>query len=441
MYLSPDEGSTAANATEEPVDVAHVDLAALGRAAEQRGSGILYGLTEDGSNPPDEFLTGIGFRFQRAGGAQLDSPGGWVAGTYERRWASTLAQCRRTTALGGTFIMLVHDLYGADGTTIDRWPGDDGDWAGFEGFLDRLVSDVAAARVHPQWDLWNEPDLDMFWARSPQQYLDAWRLAYRRVRAAFPDAMVVGPSTAREPSQGDAWWNGFLDFVAANDVVPDVISWHEIGGEAHGQDPVASRAAVAAMLARRGLHPAAFQVNEYAEASQQQPGKSAWFLARLERAGIDGLRANWGSGAGLHDTLAGLLTRLGSGYKPLGEWFTYRCYASQQGRIATSRPGSAVDIFATLAEDHSEARLLLGNHAELTGAVAVDVAGLGAAIDMDTARVRVERIPHNDGLPIDGPIPTVDARVAVHDRERLTVTVNYANPHDAFFITLRLAGT
>src|ERR1035437_8994529 len=119
-----------------PIATVRADLSREVGPATQRASGILYGLTEDGANPPNAFLTDIGFRFERAGGAQLDSPGGWVAGRYERRWASTLAQYRRTVALGGTFIILVHDLYGADGTAIDRWPGDDGDFSDFERFLD-----------------------------------------------------------------------------------------------------------------------------------------------------------------------------------------------------------------------------------------------------------------------------------------------------------------
>jgi hypothetical protein len=332
--------------------------------------------------------------------------------------------------------MLVHDLYGADGTAISRWPGDDHDWSEFESFLDRLISDVAAAQLHPQWDLWNEPDLDLFWARPQPQYLDAWRIAYRRVRTAFPDAVIVGPSTAREPNHDDPWWNHYLDFIAANDVVPDIISWHEIGGQAHGQDPVASRAAVEAMLARRNLRRQVFQVNEYAEAWQQQPGQSAWFLARLERASVDGLRANWGTAQQLHNTLAGMLATRDSDYQPLGEWFTYRCYATQHGRIANSRPGAAIDVFATLADDHSEAKLLLGNHGELTGPVDVVVAGFAAAIGVETVDARVERIPHHEGRPIDGPVPTPHAHVAVHDNETLRITVDYTNPNDAYFITL-----
>jgi hypothetical protein len=420
-----------------------VDLSQELGVPTRRASGILYGLTEDGEGPPDAFLTGMGFRFERAGGAQLESPGGWVAGRYERRWASTVAQYRRTIALGGTFIILVHDLYGADGTTIDRWPGDQGDWSDFERFLDRLIEDVRVAGMTPQWDLWNEPDLDLFWARSAEQFCEAWGRVYRKVRAAFPDATIVGPSTNCEPSENDEWWNAYLDFVAANDVVPDIVSWHEIGGRAHGQDPVASRAAVEEMLARRGLRVRDLQVNEYAEASQQNPGQSAWFVARLERAQIDGLRANWGKGPDLHDNLASLLTHGRDGYAPLGDWFTYRSYAGQHGVVVASEPDGAIDVFATrLPDDGRQARLLLGNHGGTTGPVVVVVAGLQAA-GLQDPRVLVERIPHDDGRPIRGPVLVRSAKVDLKGPTAVTIVVDYADAHDAFAITLnsrRLGG-
>src|SRR4051794_10640109 len=49
-----------------------------------RASGWIYGMTEDASGPPDHFYTDVKFRYMRAGGAQLDSPGGWVSGRYDR---------------------------------------------------------------------------------------------------------------------------------------------------------------------------------------------------------------------------------------------------------------------------------------------------------------------------------------------------------------------
>lgn len=420
-----------------PIATLRVDLSREVGLPTQRASGILYGLTENGANPPDALLTGMGFRFERAGGAQLDSPGGWVAGHYERRWASTLAQYRRTIALGGDFIVLVHDLYGADGTAIDRWPGDGGDFSDFERFLDRMVEDAGVAGMTPQWDLWNEPDLELFWARSAGQFQQAWRLAYRKVRAAFPDATIVGPSTASEPSENDEWWNAYLDFVAANDAVPDILSWHEIGGRAHGQDPVASRSAVERMLVRRALRVRDYQVNEYAEASQQNPGQSAWFVARLERAKVDGLRANWGKGPDLHDNLASLLVHGPDGYAPLGDWFTYHSYAAQRGVVVASEPDGELDVFATrLPDDGREARLLLGNHGGVTGPVAVVVAGLQAA-GLQYPRVFVERIPHGYGRPIRGPVVVWDPKVDyLNVPNTVTIVLEYADARDAFAITL-----
>jgi hypothetical protein len=76
--------------------------------------------------------------FERAGGAQLNS-GGYATSVadYQTRWASTLAQYKRTAALGGVFILLPHDLWGADGTTSQSFPGDNGDWTTFDNCLTR----------------------------------------------------------------------------------------------------------------------------------------------------------------------------------------------------------------------------------------------------------------------------------------------------------------
>jgi hypothetical protein len=414
------------------VPTLHVDLGRELGPAGRRAAGILYGLTEDGSNPPDEYLEGLGLRYVRAGGAQLDVSGGWVNGRYERRWAATLAQYRRTAAVGGTFIILVHDLYGADGSAINRWPGDGGEWSDFGTFLDRLLDDVGNAGMNPQWDLWNEPDIELFWDRPQEQFHEAWQIAFGKVRAAFPEAAIVGPSTATEPSEDNAWWNAYLDFIAADNVVPDIISWHEIGGTAHGQDPVASRAAVEEMLSSRGLTTRDFQVNEYAEDWQQNPGQSAWFISRLERADIDGLRANWASGQKLHDNLADLLTCTDRGYAPLGDWHTYQWYGGQQGMVVATESAGPLDVFATKADGSvPEAKLLLGNHGGWTGQVVLVVTGLEAT-GLGDPSVVINRIPNNDGQPVEGPNPVADVEIEKLGSDRIRITIQYVNDRDAF---------
>jgi hypothetical protein len=134
-------GSRPASAADESISV---DFSVTTGAPTYRASGWIYGMTENGANPPDRYFTDVRLRYMRAGGAQLDSPGGWVSGRYDRRWNATRAQLLRTRSLGGQFVLLVHDLWGADGYAISRFPGDNGNWSDYDAFLTRLVADVRA---------------------------------------------------------------------------------------------------------------------------------------------------------------------------------------------------------------------------------------------------------------------------------------------------------
>jgi hypothetical protein len=409
-----------------------VNFATTNGSPTYRASGWIYGMTEDASGPADHFYRDVKFRYMRAGGAQLGSPGGWVAGTYERRWNSTLAQARRTIALGGQFVLLPHDLWGADGFPISRFPGDNGDWRDYDAFLTRLFSDVRAAGITVQWDIWNEPNITLFWNRPQAQFFELWRRTYQRIRAEFPNHLIVGPSCACVPSTGNAWWNQYLDFVRANNVVPDIISWHALPG-----DPVANVAAANTTLNSRGIaHPRPYQINEYAAPNEQNPGDGSWYIARLERAGADGLRANWAGGANLHNDLAGLLVRNSAGqHLPKGEWWVYHYYASQTGQIVSVTPSVSYDAFATKAT--SVAKILVGGGGT-TGNIAVNLQRLDTTsgiIQNNQIRVRVQRIPYNGGGAVQGPV-TVTNSVVTLSGNATTVNLPHTNADETFTVTL-----
>lgn len=396
-----------------------------------RASGWIYGMTEDASGPADHFFRDVKFRYLRAGGAQLDSPGGWVSGRYDRRWNATRAQLLRTRALGGEFVLLVHDLWGADGYPISRFPGDNGNWTDYDNFLTRLIDDVRATGAPVQWDLWNEPNITLFWNRPQSQYFELWRRTYQRVRAAFPSHLVVGPSCACVPSTG-GWWTQYLDFVRANNVVPDIVSWHSLPG-----DPVANVATANTTLDSRGIaHPRPYQINEYGASNEQNPGDGSWYIARLERAGADGLRANWAGGGNLHNDLGNLLTRNSAGqHLPKGEWWVYRFYGSQTGQVVSVTPSQSYDAFATRAT--GSAKVLVGGGGT-TGNVAVAIRGLDATsgiVQNNQVRVRVQRIPHNNGGAVQGPV-TVQNSVVTLSGNATTVNVPHSNVDETSTITL-----
>jgi hypothetical protein len=417
-----------AQAADEAISV---DFATAGGSPTYRASGWIYGMTENAAAPADHFYRDVKFQAMRAGGAQLDSPGGWVAGKYDRRWNATRAQLLRTRALGGQFVLLVHDLWGADGASISRFPGDNGDWTDYDNFLTRLISDVRATGAPVEWDLWNEPNISIFWNRSQAQYFEMWRRGYQRIRAAFPGQLIVGPSCACVPSNG-GWWTQYLDFVKSAGAVPDIVSWHSLPG-----DPVANVAAANATLDPRGIpHPRPYQINEYGAANEQNPGDGAWYVARLERAGADGLRANWASGANLHNDLANLLVRNSAGqYQPKGEWWVYRFYASQTGQVASVTPTAAYDGFAT--KTAGTAKVLVGGGSS-TGNLAVTLRGLDTTsgiVQGNQVRVLVQRIPYNGGGAVQGPV-TVQNSVVNVSGNAVTVNVPHGNADETSTITL-----
>src|SRR4051812_41010033 len=387
-------------------------------------------MTENGVAPPDNFFTDVRFRAMRAGGAQLPG-GGWVGGGYDRRWNATLAQARRTAALGGQFVLLDHDLWGADGAAISRFPGDNGDWTDYDNFLSRVFNDVRTAGLTVEWDIWNEPNITLFWNRPQAQYFELWRRTYQRIRAAFPTHLIVGPSCACVPSTS-GWWTQYLDFVRANNVVPDIVSWHSLPG-----DPVANVATANTTLDARGIpHPRPYQINEYGASNEQNPGDGAWYIARLERAGADGLRANWASGGNLHNDLGNLLVRNSAGrYQPKGEWWAYRFYGSQTGQLVATRASASYDAFATKAA--GSAKILVGG-GRTTGNVAVNLQRLDTTsgiVQNNQVRVVVESIPFNNGGAVQGAVTGQNSMVTLSNNGT-TVNLPHTNINDTFTITL-----
>ncbi|GAB2812132.1 RICIN domain-containing protein [Lentzea nigeriaca] len=408
-----------------------VDFSTGGGAPTYRASGWIYGMTENASGPADNFYRDVKFRYMRAGGAQLDSPGGWVSGKYDRRWNATRAQLLRTRALGGEFVLLPHDLWGADGFAISRFPGDNGNWTDYDNFLTRLIADVRATGVPVQWDIWNEPNITIFWNRPQSQYFELWRRTYQRIRAEFPTHLIVGPSCACTPSTG-GWWTQYLDFVRSSNTVPDIISWHSLPG-----DPVSNVQVANQTLDSRGIpHPRPYQINEYGASNEQNPGDGSWYISRLERAGADGLRANWASGGNLHNDLGNLLVHNSAGqHQPKGEWWVYRFYGSQTGQITTVTPSQNYDGFATKAP--GEAKILVGG-GRTTGNIAVNLRRLDTTegiVKNNQVRVLAERIPYNNGGAVSGPVTAIDTVVTLNNNGT-TVNLPHSNVDESFTITV-----
>ena len=416
-----------------------VDFATQLGTPTYRASGFIYGLSEDGTQPPQSFVSDIKTQFFRAGGAQLDCPdGGYVNGKYARRWNSVVAYHQQAKAVGGKLILLPHDLWGADAVcNVPRWPGDNGNWTEFTNFMTQVINDAKANGMsgsNVQWDIWNEPDLVtpvQFWGRDQTQYLEMWKRAYQQIRAAIPGAVIVGPSTSGQPSPSWTWFTTYLDYIKQNNVIPDIISWHELNPE---NDPVTSKNNLVGMVSARGLSVQGYQVNEYGAPSEQGPGDSAWFIARLERDGMDGARANWGMHGGLYDGMGGLVVNSG-GYKPLGSWWVYKRYADMTGTHISVTGSETIDGVAAADSDTQKAIILLGSRGT-TGSAAVNIRNMASyLIQTGQVRVVVEEMPQTDGAPVMAPTVIQDQMYTLSSNQ-INITLPWSNADDAYAITL-----
>jgi xylan 1,4-beta-xylosidase len=85
------------------------------------------------------------------------------------------------------------------------------------------------------FEVWNEPNLDGFWAGTQQQYFDLYAASAHAIKSVSPDYKVGGPATA-----GCGWITEFLHFCDTNHAPVDFVSTHTYGVESGYLDETAT---------------------------------------------------------------------------------------------------------------------------------------------------------------------------------------------------------
>lgn len=76
------------------------------------------------------------------------------------------------------------------------------------------------------FEVWNEPNLDVYWQGTPEEFYRLHDVAIAAVRRALPTARVGGPDVA---GAGGAFMDGFLDHVVQAGTPTDFLSFHAKG--------------------------------------------------------------------------------------------------------------------------------------------------------------------------------------------------------------------
>ena len=420
-----------------------VNLASVTGPAAGVGEGFLYGVSQDGTQPPDQYLEPLGITAFRGGGHVT---GGWIGDGYtygsgtQTDVATVIAQAKRLTQppYHAQYQVLLSDIYGADGgqPSNTTYPCTNGNCSNWVTFIGDVVSALQATGLPFAYDIWNEPDISIFWPGGAQttQYYQMWNSAYQEIRSVAPNATIVGPDFAYTPQQNQGEWQGFLSNAKSSGTVPNEITNHE---EGDSDDPVADSRVIDSDITAAGISPAPkLSANEYQPSDRQTAGVTAWYLARFAQSTYaNAMRGNWV--CCLTPNLTGVLTDVSGTYEPNGNWWAMRAYADMTGSLV-STSGEVGTTAISAAEDSSAKRVvaIIGDDNGYTGSASVTYSGLASVpwlASNGSVNVTVDRIP--DQYPLSAPQVVDDQNVSVSSGS-ITVPFTFQAAHDAFAIYL-----
>jgi len=113
----------------------------------------------------------------------------------------------------------------------------------WEDLVYRLVKHVNGERKLgvEYWEIWNEPNLNVFWKGSLAQFLELYRVTEKAVLGADPSVKFGGAGFYSLPAD---WARAMMEHAKTNKLRMDFISWHDYsgGGRAIGGDVANARA-------------------------------------------------------------------------------------------------------------------------------------------------------------------------------------------------------
>lgn len=261
-----------------------VDLAVSEGPVLLGANGALYGLGDDGV-PGDAVLAPLkitSITQKPEGGAQ--HPNGdalSVSGAFFRNG-------------GGEINVMMQDVYA-------EWPYEN---LGIDDYLPRVDKIVKEVSAHPHSDRFvhipfNEPDCIWYdlgvpdrarYEANRDRFFRDWTTVYRRIRALAPGARIAGPN---ETGYHTRLMSDFLAFAQRENVLPEVVTWHELGPDSlrdfqrHYDD-------YRAIERRLGIAPLRISIDEYANRRDLSvPGQLVQWVSMFERNKVYANQAYW----------------------------------------------------------------------------------------------------------------------------------------------------
>ncbi len=280
-----------------------------------------------------------------------------------------------------------------------------------------------------QWDIWNEPDISVFWTGTEAQYQAMWQTAVNTIRGINSGQIIVGPSTCCSP--WGTWATDLMAFAKTNNVLPNIVAIHENTSPSQLESDVA---AVKSYLAAND--PGIKQVDTTEIIDPGDPnneGTELQFLAAAEHAGVGAAaRSCWNSDC-FDNSLDGL-TNNGL----IAAWYAYQAYANITGRLVKITPTSNVDGIAGQDPTLQQAYSVFGRN-NSPGAINITFSNISSSASYLTAsgsiHVNAFQLPNDSGGGSSGPVQIINTDYAV-SADQIVVAIPSLGSNDVTIVQL-----
>lgn len=335
--FSPEKTSAATNPQLE------VDLSVNEGEMLNGGAGFLYGMSEPNVPDINTILPLKPYATVQKAPDGLQHPNG-----------DALKVSDYFLEAGGEQIQIyVQDIY-------ENWPYE---FTGIPDYLNKVETIVKKVVEHPNKDTFvyvpfNEPDHIWYGGMSSQtqqRFFSDWKTVVEKIKSLHPNARIAGPNFA---SYNSNVYRNFFKFAKENNVLPDIVTWHELGdnffsGWNSRYDDYRS------IEKELGFGPLEININEYARPRDpSNQGILLQFLAKFERSKVYGALPYWHMADNLNDLVV-------ENNKVNGAWWLYKWTAEMKGQqtVQVTPPNAnamGLEGIATINKSKKHAQVVFG---------------------------------------------------------------------------------
>jgi hypothetical protein len=193
-------------------------------------------------------------------------------------------------------------------------------------------------------------------------------------------------------------------------------------------------------LAYNGLTVSGIQINEYLAPSEEYAAKNAWWIAQLDRAGVNAaMHAIWIPGPSVFGALDGIDSLSSGTYETKATWYDYKAYGDITGNTLTTTPGTYADLVAGVTTSGTKTvTVLVGTQSGISsGTLQVKCTNVSSIFSgRTTVTVTLNDIPNSSGGFITAETPIYTENVPVVNNTAY-IYIPYNNNQDAYEITIQ----